>query len=78
MTRGQKAAARQANKARMDAIFAENQKIVAAGKCPLCGTPLRRNLALAGWWQCDAYGEPSFRRPEHRELPKCSFQVFTA
>lgn len=58
--------------------YAEVARIVAAGTCPHCGTPLARNLALTGWWwQCGAYGEPSFRKPEHRSLPACSFQIFT-
>jgi hypothetical protein len=68
---------RQAHAARMATLRAEAQAIVATGRCPHCGTPLRRNLALAGWWQCGALGEPSFRQPEHRDLPGCSFQTFT-
>ena len=68
---------RKAHTDRMTALKAEAAKIVATGKCPHCGTGLRRNLALAGWWQCDAYGEPSFRRPENREKPSCGFQTFT-
>lgn len=63
--------------ARMSLLKARAAAIVATGVCPECGTPLRRNLALAGWWQCDAMGEPSFRRPEHRDKPRCSFQTFT-
>jgi hypothetical protein len=55
----------------------EAARIVATGKCPNCGAGLVRNLALAGWWQCGAHGEPSFRRPEYRELPPCDFQTFT-
>ena len=66
-----------ASAARIAAAHAEARRVVATGVCPDCGTPLRRNLALAGWWQCDAYGEPSFRRPEHRDRPKCAFQTFT-
>jgi hypothetical protein len=68
---------RKTHQDRMATIHAEAQRIVATGRCPQCGTPLRRNLALNGWWQCDAYGRPDFRRPEHRALPDCSFQTFT-
>ena len=68
---------RKAQQARMTAAKAEAQRIVATGVCPACGTGLRRNLALAGWWQCDAFGLPQFRRPEHRDLPACNFQCFT-
>jgi len=59
------------------AAKAEAGRVVASGKCPQCGTALRRNLALAGWWQCGAFGRPDFRTPEHRALPDCSFQCFT-
>ena len=65
------------HQARLGAIHAEALRIVATGVCPQCGTPLRRNNALAGWWQCGAYATPSFRLPEHRNLPSCSFQCFT-
>ena len=70
-------AERKAHRDRMDSFKAAAQRIVAGGHCPDCGTALRRNLALAGWWQCGAFGEPSFRLPEHRNLPGCSFQTFT-
>ena len=63
---------------RIEQSQAEAAAIVAIGKCPRCGTPLRRNTALNGWWQCDAYGEPAYRKPEHRLLPRCGFQCFTA
>lgn len=62
---------------RIERAKQEARKIVAAGKCPVCETPLRRNLALSGWWQCGAYGEPQFRLAEHRDLPHCTFQTFT-
>lgn len=68
---------RKAHAVRMAALKAEAGKIVATGICPQCGTTLVRNLALAGWWQCGAYGEPSFRRPEHKDRAHCSFQTFT-
>ncbi len=70
-------AERKAHVERMAALHATAKAIVATGHCPECGTPLRRNLSIAGWWQCDALGVPAFRRPEHRNLPECSFQTFT-
>lgn len=70
-------AERKAHADKMAALKAKAQAIVATGKCPECGTALRQNLALAGWWQCDAFGEPRFRRPENRDKPACHFQVFT-
>jgi predicted nucleic acid-binding Zn ribbon protein len=53
----------------------EAQAIVDKGVCPTCGSPLRRNLALTGWYQCARFGEPAFRAPAFRDLPKCSWQV---
>lgn len=49
--------------------------IVENGKCPECGEKLRRNLSLAGWWQCAQLGAPRFRiRPND---PPCGWQIFT-
>lgn len=77
MTRTERAAAKKAEAERRAKRIAEAESIVATGVCPECGTGLRRNLSLAGWWQCDALGEPSFRRPENAAKPRCSFQTFT-
>lgn len=63
-------------KKRSAALRIENDKIVATGKCPCCGTALVRNLALAGWWQCGGYGSPGFRKPGFENVAACSFQVF--
>jgi hypothetical protein len=52
--------------------------IVAKGTCPRCGAPLYRNNALPGWWQCEALPSPGFRHKGFENLPKCSFQIFTA
>ena len=65
-----------AEKARREARLAEAIAIVNAGKCPLCGRSLRRNLALTGWWQCSQYGAEGFRADSSQ--PSCSFQTFTA
>jgi ribosomal protein L37AE/L43A len=61
----------------MDAIHEENRRIVALGKCPDCGSRLRRNNALTGWWQCGRFGLDRFREPEYRGQPDCTFQCFT-
>src|SRR5260370_31885723 len=73
--RAAKKAERAAHVARMDALHAEARQIVASGKCPDCGAALRRNLALAGWWQCTQYGAEGFRADSSK--PSCSFQTFT-
>lgn len=48
---------------------------VQSGKCPQCGSGIRRNLSLAGWYQCDQYGAPGFRKDASK--PSCSWQTFT-
>jgi hypothetical protein len=61
--------------ARMNAIRLETQRIVATGKCPKCGSALKRNFSLTGWWQCEQNGAEMFRkRPDE---PSCSWQGFT-
>lgn len=51
------------------------KKIVATGKCPQCGSKLVRNTSIAGWWQCEQFGNEQFRaRPSE---PPCNFQCFT-
>lgn len=64
------------HRAKMDAIHAKVAAIVATGKCPDCGAPLRRNLALTGWWQCSQLGADGFRADSSK--PSCSWQGFTA
>ena len=51
------------------------RSIVASGVCPLCGAGLRRNMALLGWWQCEQYGAPEWRK--NPEAPDCGWQGFT-
>ena len=68
-------AERIAHKARMDELHAKARAIVASNACPQCGRGLRRNLALSGWWQCEQFGAPQFRRDPIQ--PACSFQTFT-
>ena len=62
-------------KAKNDARIAEAKAIVATGKCPQCGTRLRNNLAMTGWWQCAQLGAEGFRLDSSK--PSCSFQTFT-
>ena len=47
--------------------------VVDTGKCPQCGSPLVRNTALAGWWQCGQFGI----HPLDPRNPACSYQTFT-
>lgn len=75
--RAQKRAQRAASAARIAAAKAQASAVVAGGTCPQCGTRLRRNLAITGWWQCGAFGEPDWRAQDLRDLPKCDFQCFT-
>ena len=62
-----------------DERLAECQKkareIVTGGKCPECGSGLHANSAIPGWWQCDRFGAPEFRRD--LTGPQCNFQCFT-
>jgi ribosomal protein L37AE/L43A len=64
-----------AHRARMAELKAIAQAIVATGACPTCGAALRRNLSLAGWWQCSQLGAEGFRADASK--PSCSFQTFT-
>lgn len=79
MTRGQKAAeTRKRNlesKARIEKAQAETRAIVATGKCPHCGSGIRRNMAMTGWYQCEQYGAEGFRKDSTK--PACSWQGFT-
>jgi len=62
-------------RAAREARVAAAVEIVKSGKCPDCGSGLRRNNSLAGWWQCEQYGTEGFRKDDSR--PSCSFQTFT-
>ncbi len=58
-------AQKMADRKRSDARIAEAQTaarlVVATGKCPRCGSKLRRNLSVTGWWQCEQVGAVGFR-----------------
>jgi len=62
-------------KKRMAEAIIEACGIVSTGVCPQCGTKLRRNLSIAGWWQCGQYGAEGFRADPSK--PPCGFQCFT-
>ncbi len=62
-------------KARIEAAQAETRAVVASGKCPCCGSGIRRNLSIAGWHQCEQYGAEGFRKDSTK--PPCSWQGFT-
>ena len=51
----------------------EAYKIVKSGICPYCGSFLRNNLSISGWWQCEQFGAESFRKDSTK--PACSFQI---
>jgi len=66
---------RQASDERIAKAKAETLAVVATGKCPICGSKLRRNSSIAGWWQCEQLGAVTHRaRPND---PPCSWQGFT-
>jgi len=71
----EKKAARAESDARIAAAQAGTRAIVAAGVCPCCKAGLRRNLSIAGWWQCEQYGAPGFRKDSSK--PACNWQGFT-
>lgn len=74
MTRMKKAEI-QAAKARREMLQAEAIRVVRTGVCPQCGEKLKRNLSLAGWYQCVQSGAEGFRKDASK--PSCSFQTFT-
>jgi hypothetical protein len=76
MEMGMTKAERAAIVARNEARIAEAKAIVCTGKCPHCSRPLRRNLALTGWFQCSQLGAEGFRADASQ--PSCDFQTFTA
>lgn len=61
-------------KTRNEKRLAESRVIVQSGHCPQCGSTLRRNLALTGWYQCAQFGADGFRADSTK--PACSFQIF--
>lgn len=75
MTRKEKAAARKASQERIARAQADTRMIVETQECPLCGSRLRRNLSLTGWWQCEQFGAVGFRARSNE--PACDWQGFT-
>ncbi len=66
---------RKASKARIEQAQAATRAVVATGKCPDCGSGLKRNLSLTGWWTCEQRGAAGFRA--RADAPACSWQGFT-
>ena len=60
---------------RIQAAQEETRRIVATGRCPRCGSGIRRNNSITGWWQSEQYGAPQFRA--RADDPDCSWQGFT-
>jgi hypothetical protein len=53
----------------------ETQAVVDSGKCPQCGSKVKPNYSITGWWQCEQYGSTGFRARDND--PQCSWQGFT-
>lgn len=70
-----KNAERTASQTRIQAAQEETQRIVATGHCPFCGSGIRRNSSISGWWQCEQFGAPAFRARADEE--DCHWQGFT-
>lgn len=66
---------RKASQARIEVAQAETRAIVKKERCFECGSGIKRNLALPGWYQCEQYGAEGFRKDPTK--PQCSWQGFT-
>lgn len=75
LSRSERARLRRESDARIAQAHAETQAVVDSGRCPLCGSGLRRNLSLTGWWQCAQFGAVGFRLDASK--PSCEWQGFT-
>ena len=59
---------------RLAKILEQNLRVVQSGVCPDCGSKLRPNLAITGWWTCEQRGAVTHRaRPQD---PSCEYQCF--
>jgi uncharacterized protein (DUF983 family) len=67
---------KKALRAKLDAQYKEAIKVVATGICPTCGTGIKQNLSITGWWQCKQLGAETHRMDPTR--PSCNWQTFTA
>lgn len=74
--RAERMAAKQAAEARREAVLLEGRTAIQLNKCPRCGRPVRRNLALTGWVQCSQYGADGFRADSSQ--PECEWKGFYA
>jgi hypothetical protein len=64
-----------ASKARIEAAQSATRAVVKAGVCPDCGSAIKRNLALTGWYQCVQFGAIGWRLDANK--PQCNWQGFT-
>lgn len=64
-----------AKEARIERDRQEARDAIAANRCPVCARPVRRNLSLTGWIQCNQYGADTHRADASQ--PACSWQGFT-
>lgn len=58
--------------ARSTQLRTEGLAQIQSGRCPNCGQPIRRNLAITDWFQCAGYGAEGFRDAGSKP---CSWQV---
>lgn len=62
-------------KAEREAKHEAARAIVRTRQCPRCGSGIRRNWSMTGWWQCEQFGADTHRaRPDE---PACGWQIFT-
>lgn len=73
--RAERRAERKASAERIAQAQTETRAIVATGVCPCCGSKLKRNLSITGWWQCEQFGSVGFRARDND--PQCGWQGFT-
>ena len=59
---------------RLDVRRANATELLKKGVCPECGTKLRYNSSITGWWQCAQLGAEGFRLDASK--PSCGFQFF--
>ncbi len=56
-----------ATRAKIDDRGKRVAAIAASGKCPACGSSLRRDASSIGHWQCERYGAGCLFHTSHME-----------
>ena len=64
-----------ASNERIKATHRATAEAAKRNECPTCGSKVKRNSSLAGWWQCAQFGAPQFRADPN--APACDWQGFT-